>query len=249
MQMFVKRSMQVAVFAFLLVAVSLNAQVRQATDDAGNKLKVAGSVVIVDPDIELYVLTAGGLMEPNKEWSEAARRNYPAAVREVLEQADIEHKPDFDIPDGLQPSSRLGQIVRLNEAVAISIAQTSWAGSQLATKKDPNTGRYRMDWTLGPGVTELKTQTGADYALFTYVRDSYASGGRKALRILGFLAGAAMGTVTDIGGGTQFGVALLVDLNSGQVVWFNLIAREHGDLRDQESAKRTVDALLKKLPL
>ena len=55
--------------------------------------------------------------------------------------------------------------------------------------------------------SELRAATGADYALFTYVRDTYATGGRTALRVLGFLAGAAVGQIVDIGGGQQVGVA------------------------------------------
>ena len=69
----------------------------------------------------------------------------------------------------------------------MSIPSYSMPGSALATKKDAK-GKPRMDWSLGPGVAALREATGADYALFTYVRDSYASGGRTALRIFGMLA-------------------------------------------------------------
>jgi hypothetical protein len=210
---------------------------RVATDANGNPVRIQGSVVIVEPDIELALVTAGGLHEPRREWSEAARRLYPAAARTVFAEGRIEQKPDFDIPDTLDPDTRLGQVIRLNEAVAYAIAEYSGRGSRLATK-----GR-RLDWTLGPGVSELRAATGADYALFTYIRDSYTSKGRAALRILSFLAGAP------IGGGAQFGVATLVDLRTGQVVWFNLMARQTGDLRDAKGADETARQLLRGLPL
>lgn len=227
------------------------AQIRPAvaTDASGNAVKVDGSIVVIEPDIELSLVTAGGLQEPRKEWSEAARRLYPQAVRNQLAAAKIAQLPDYDVPDSLDPKSRLGQIIRLNEAVAKSIAQYSAPGSALATKKDPVTGKPRMDWTLGPGVSELQEATGADYALFTYVRDSYASGGRTALRLLAMAAGAAMGSYIDIGGGLQAGVATLVDLRTGQVVWFNLMAKGSGDLRDEKGARATAASLLKGLPL
>jgi hypothetical protein len=96
---------------------------------------------------------------------------------------------------------------------------------------------------------ELQQATGADYALFTYVRDSYASGGRTALRVFAMLAGAAMGSYVDIGGGAQIGVATLVDLRTGQVVWHNVMAKQSGDLRDEKGTKVTVDQMLKGLPL
>lgn len=53
----------------------------------------------------------------------------------------------------------------------------------------------------------------------------------------------------DIGGGTQVGVTTLVDLRTGQVVWFNFLARQTGDLRDQRGATATARHLLEGLPL
>lgn len=218
-------------------------QDRVATDEAGNPVRITGSVVIVEPDIELSLVTAGGMLEPRREWSDAARRLYPEAVTRLLEAKGTATRPAFDLPDDLPADSTLGQLVRLNEAVSMSIAVYTRPGSLLATK-----GR-RLDWTLGEGVSELREATGADYALFTYVRDSYTSGGRAALRVLALLAGAAVGQVVDIGGGQQVGVATLVDLRTGQVVWFNLMANQTGDLRDAEGAERTAKQMLTGLPL
>ena len=218
-------------------------QDRVATDGVGNPLRINGSVVLVEPDIELAEVTAGGLLEPRREWSQAARRLFPEAMGRVLAAGGKDRKPDFQIRDDLPPRSPLGQVIRLNEAVATSIAVYTRRGSHLATK-----GR-RLDWTLGPGVAALREATGADYALFTYVRDSYASDGRAAMRVLGFLAGAAMGGVVDIGGGQQLGVATLVDLRTGQVVWFNLMSNHTGDLRDPEGAAESARQMLTGLPL
>ncbi len=239
-----RRWLAVLALALLLPlqALAYN-QNRVATDESGKPVRIAGSVVVVEPDIELTLVTAGGLQEPRREWSEAARRLYPEAVARVLDGAGKARKPDFDLPDDLEATSRLGQVVRLNEAVAMSIAVYTRSGSYLATK-----GR-KLDWTLGEGVSELREATGADYALFTYIRDSYSSGGRAALRVLGFLAGAAVGQVVDIGGGQQVGVATLVDLRTGQVVWFNLMANQTGDLRDAAGAAETAKDLLRGFPL
>ncbi len=239
-----------ALLAALFAAGQASAQFRPqvATDAAGNLLKVDGSIVLVEPDIELSLITAGGLQEPRKEWTEAARRLFPAQIHSQLAGRDVELKQDYDIPDELDPTSQLGQILRLNQTVSISIFQYSMPGNVLATKKDQH-GKARLDWSLGPGVATLREQTGADYALFTYVRDSYTSGGRAALRVFGLLLGAAMGGVLDIGGGSQVGVATLVDLRTGQVVWYNLLAKQSGDLRDEAGARKTVQQLLLKLPL
>lgn len=211
---------------------------RVATGPDGQPLHIQGSVVVIEPDIQLSEVLAGGVQEPRREWTENARRLYPAAVRSRLTAAGKQTRPDYVIDDDMPPESRLGQVIRLNEAVSLSVLAYTQPGSQLATKGD------RLDWTLGPGVSELQKVTGADYALFTYVRDSYTSGGRKALRIIGFLALGG-----DIGGGSQIGVTTLVDLRTGQVVWFNFLARQTGDLRDPQGARDTVDDLLRGLPL
>jgi len=242
-----------AVFATLFLILVQPAQAytnpKSATTASGEALKINGSVVVIEPDIELTLVTAGGLREPRKEWSETARRLFPQAARQVLQGRGGSPKPDYDVPDGLDPASRQGQIIRLNQAVAMSIAQYSQPGSALATKKDPLTGKPRMDWSLGAGVSELREATGADYALFTYIRDSYSSGGRTALRAFAMLAGAAMGSYVDIGGGAQIGVATLVDLRTGQVVWFNLMANQSGDLRDEKGTRATANQMLRGLPL
>lgn len=232
------------VLAALLVALACTPALAYnqngvATDAAGNPIRISGSVVIIEPDIELSEVLAGGVAEPRKEWTEAARRLYPAEVHRRLASAGTRQAPDYDIPDDLPSDSRLGQIIRLNQAVSVSVLAYTSPGNQLATKRGK-----RLDWTLGPGVSELRQATGADYALFTYVRDSYTSGGRKALRVAALLLLGG-----DIGGGSQVGVTTLVDLRSGQVVWFNFISKQTGDLRDEAGAAATAQRMLKGLPL
>ncbi len=216
---------------------------RVATDAEGNPLRIEGSVAVIEPDIELSEVTAGGLQEPRKEWSDTARRLFPAEVRDQLQGQRVVMVPDYDIPDDLDPASQLGQIIRLYDVVAYSIAESTAPGSVLATKRDEK-GRPRMDWSLGPGVSVLREQTGADYALFTLIRDSYTSSGRAALRVLGFVLGGG-----DIGGGVQFGVTALVDLRTGQVIWHNILAKQTGDLRTPDGARKTVRQLLNKFPV
>jgi len=222
-----------------LAPAALAAKNRVATDAEGKPVRISGSVVIVEPNIELSQVLAGGVEEPRREWSEAARRLYPAEVHRRLQAAGTRRQPDYDIPDDLPPDTRLGQVLRLNEAVSISILAYTSPGNTLATKRGK-----RLDWTLGPGVEELRKATGADYALFTYIRDSYTSAGRKALRVVGLLLLGG-----DIGGGRQVGVTTLVDLRTGQVVWFNFLAKQTGDLRDPQGAQRTAEDMLKGIPL
>jgi hypothetical protein len=101
----------------------------------------------------------------------------------------------------------------------------------------------RFDWTLGAGVKPLQARTGADYALFVLLRDSYASAGRVALMV-----GAAVLGV-GVPGGRQIGFASLVDLRSGDILWFNRLFNPAGDLRTPEPAAKAVQSLLTQMPL
>jgi len=205
----------------------------------GKPVKIEGSLVMIEPDIELSEVLVGGIREPRQEWSDKARELYPQAVDRILGNGKIERKPNLKVIGSIEPNSRIGQLVRLNVAVSRSILFYTASGNRLATKKDK-----QLDWSLGTGVQELREKTGADYALFTYIEDSYTSAGRAALRVVGFLLLGG-----DIGGGAQVGVTTLVDLRTGQVVWFNFLAKQSGDLRDEKGANATAAVMLKGFPL
>ncbi len=224
------------VVALAMVGGCASTQVRTVKDPSGSPLAVAGNVVLIEPDIELAELAAGGLAEPRKEWTTAARQLYPQAARELLATKGIRMAPDFTLPVDAGPDNRLRQLTLLSQAVSMSILQYS-RGYGPGTLRNKH-GKF--DWSLGPGATELRAATGADYGLFTYIRDSYASGGRKAMRIIGLVALGG-----DIGGGTQIGVASLVDLRTGQVVWHNLLVDQTGDLRNLQGARETAGDLLR----
>lgn len=50
-------------------------------------------------------------------------------------------------------------------------------------------------------------------------------------------------------GGTQVGYASLVDLNTGQVLWFNRMIRTTGDLREADKAAESLNALMQGFPV
>ena len=227
--------------ALLAVALAMlqgcaSTSVRTATDMSGKPIALAGNVVLIEPDIELSELGAGGMAEPRKEWTTAAGLLYPQAAREALARQGIGMAADFALPADAGPDNRLRQLVLLSEAVSMSILQYSRSSGQGPLRNKHG----KFDWSLGPGVQELRQATGADYGLFTYIRDSYASGGRTAMRVAGLLLLGG-----DIGGGMQIGVASLVDLRTGQVVWHNLLVDQTGDLRNLAGARETADDLLK----
>jgi len=129
------------------------------------------------------------------------------------------------------------QLVKLHEVVGRTILVHQYVqGFGLPNKKGS------FDWSLGDKASFLKKKYGTDYALVVYIRDSYATAGRAAMMV----AAAALGV--GIPGGVQVGFASLVDLETGQVVWFSRLARGTGDIRNNESAKESVAALLTDFP-
>jgi hypothetical protein len=132
---------------------------------------------------------------------------------------------------------RLNQIQKLHGAVGKAILIHQYVQQlQLPTKKG------QFDWTLGPSVQALREQSGADYALFVYIRDSYTSAGRVAVQILAAIAHVSLQ------GGQQLGFVSLVDLKTGNIVWYNLLARNTGDLRTADAAKEVAKTLLTGFP-
>lgn len=191
-------------------------------------------VLLMQPDVELYELTAGGLLEPKAEWTGSAREYVTTALREELQRKGARVIP-YQPPSG-NPSKEHAhtQLVKLHDAVGGSIL---FFGAALPTKKG------KLDWTLGEGVGVLRDDFGTDYGLFILLRDSYSSGGRRTLMVMGALIGVG------VPGGRQVGFASLVDLRSGGILWFNQLVDPAGDLRTAEAAREAVKRLLENLPL
>jgi hypothetical protein len=125
---------------------------------------------------------------------------------------------------------RIGQIIRLHEAVGGSILSLN---TLLPTKKN------NFDWTLGPGARELAEAQNARYALFVYSRGTYSSAGRIVMAVL--FGGAT---------GAQLMFASLVDLQTGNIIWFNFaIAGPNADMRLPDGAASLVTSLMKDSPL
>ncbi len=197
------------------------------------------SVLLMPADVELSLLTTGGLLEPNAEWTEQGRQNVIAALKAEMAERNIEAVSYADDSDPTyQIAATDEQLVKLHEAVGGAIMTHNYLpGQTLPTMKD------RFDWTLGAGARQLREAHEADYALFVYAEDSFSSDGRVALNIALALLGAG------VHGGRQVAFASLVDLDDGRVVWFNVLQSGGGDLRDPKLARQAIDQLLDSSPL
>lgn len=198
-------------------------------------------IILMPVDIELSVLTAGGQLEPNAEWTATACNLVRKAISEKMTSGDIHTITEKDLATvTLDPDEAAlqKQLIKLHEMVGRSILVHKYVEPLNLPGKE---GKF--DWSLGTEAQFLRDKYKADYALFVYLRDSYASGGRVVLMV----AAAAFGV--GIPGGSQVGFASLVDLRNGEVVWFNRLLRGEGDLRNDADAGRTVEILLTDFPM
>jgi hypothetical protein len=194
-------------------------------------------ILVMPPDVELAELTAAGLSEPRADWTDLAKEHLAHALREE-EAARGLALVDYD-PAGVTPERRdeLDQVVKLHALVGDSILDHQYTYFAKLPGMDGH-----FDWSLGPATRALRAASGAEYALFTHVRDTYTSTGRALL----MLAAAAM--TIPVLGGSQTGFVSLVDLATGDIVWFNRIERLRGDLRTLDAARETAKKLLEDLP-
>lgn len=198
------------------------------------------SLLVMRPYVSVGQIQTGGLVEPRAEWTEQARGFILEALRQ--QQAQRGGRTHIlETREGVQGMSadEVAEIERLFSAVGSAIVVHRYAGLTLPTKR-----RQGLDWTLGEDAVRLGRASGMDYALFMSAQDSYASDGRIALQVLG-IAGCLIGfCAPQIGGGSQQAYASLVDLRTGDVVWFNVVQAQTGDIRTQEGAAQLVDRLL-----
>lgn len=227
-----RRGKALAVIAALLLlsgcATTTNVQQIDKLESIGEDPRI----VLMPPDIRYYLLTASGIPEANAEWTEAAKTNFSKALLDYADTigADVKTISANNMsPDEIQYET-------LHSAVGLTLLTHYFGYAPLPSKAG------RFDWSLGPGVSAIADNHDADYALFVYYRDYQASGGRVAFAILAAAAGVGVST------GTEHGFASLVDLKTGDIVWFNVVTTGKGELRNADDAAKTVDALFKDIP-
>lgn len=217
--------------AWLFFTFAATAGANERLAQGFTALPSGAKVVVMPMDVELFSMSAGGVLEPQAEWTIQALDNLKVAIR----NRPAKNGAAFNGFQG-EPDLAIEDFNRLHGAVGAAINIHHLGPLKLPTKEG------RLEWTLGPEVSLIKQKTGADYALFTFIRDSYASNERKAAIVVAALFGVGLTA------GVQVGYASLVDLNTGDVVWFNRLIRGYGDLREPDNAKESLDALLQSFP-
>lgn len=188
------------------------------------------TIALMPMDVRLSQLDASGVSEPRSEWTRAAK----GFMHDEFSHFVMERGTNMVDGSGIQ-DEKLVDLLSLHAVVGNTIMIHHYM-VPLPTK-----GK-NLDWSLGREASALRDKLHADYGLFIYVRDSYSSGGRVALQILAAAAGVG------VQGGTQIGFASLVDLRTGDIVWFNKLFSTTGDLRKEKPARSTFARLMTGFP-
>jgi hypothetical protein len=228
----------------LLLAASTSlaacVQTRQFADVEFQPPQGDYDMVVMRPSVQVGRINLGGTIEQRADWTDTSRALILAELRR--QQASrggrtliLERREDAA---GV-PAERVAELERLFQAVGNSIILHRYLRVELPTKR-----RQGLDWTLGEDAVAFGRATGMEYALFLHASDAYATDERIVLQVLG-AAGCLIGfCAPQIGGGSQQAYASLVDLRTGDVVWFNFLQSQTGDIRKPEGAAKLVERLL-----
>ena len=193
---------------------------------------------LVQPEVEVCEITAGGMREIRDEWCDLGRKNIIAALDDTLTARQINFKKiSVD-------SVSLGEwkdIYALYKAVSQSIRVHTNGGPHVFPEKVKN-----FEYSIG-AIDRIIQKYNCDSLIIVYASDEISTAGRKALMGLGAIAGAFTGVVVmPRGGATTLNIAV-VD-SSGDVLWYNSKTLGGYDLRDPGSAWKLVESIALDFP-
>lgn len=192
-------------------------------------------LMVMQPDISVGVLTAGGSFEFREDWTKQATQNVIRALKKQRLGRGVQTKVAVSKEDTGADPALVADLTWLHTVVGEAVRTHKFGAMPvmpLPTKKN------RVDWTLGEPAVKFGAATKYDYALFLHATDSFSSGARKALYVATVLTGGVLQS------GAQRAYASLVDLKTGELVWFNTSFSNNGDIRTPEGAEDLVSSLL-----
>jgi hypothetical protein len=196
-------------------------------------------VLLLPVEFDVYEQSAGGMRELVKDWTDAARANITSAATDVLgERTGLEL---VTMPE-LTPQEQQALHDHVGVAKLVAFQGTMLGGKAWERR------RADFDRNLGDGLAFLHEKTTADYLLLIDGAQAKQTGGSVFAQVLLAAAG-----VIAPGGGT-FVRAMLIDLEAGQVKWFNqsfgmqLFGVTGSDARQTDDTKDMLRGLFKPYP-
>ena len=195
--------------------------------------KNSPKILLMPIDIEICELTLAGMCEPNAVWTKNSEENIIISFKEVLNKRNAVLKK-YNINE---KNDNIIQLIKLHTQIGQEIINNEYGPFELPTKKEFN-------WTIGKKVKLLKNKYKSDYAIFIYFRDQYSSTERFIYNIVTAVLFPGIIPI----GGSQLAFGSLVNLDNGEITWFNGYYRSFGDVRDLENARDTVNKLFEEFP-
>ena len=189
--------------------------------------------LLMPVDIEICELTIAGMCEPSASWTKDSKQNIITSFKDILSSRNA----ILNEYDTSSETDELIQLIKLHSQMGQEIINNEYGLYQLPTKTD-------FKWNLGKKVKLLKKQYKSDYAVFIFFRDQYSSTERVIYNIVTAVLFPGIIPI----GGSQIAFASLVNLNNGEISWFNGYYRSFGDVRDLEKARDTVNKIFEEFP-
>ncbi|MEM6650479.1 MAG: hypothetical protein AAF603_09545 [Pseudomonadota bacterium] len=230
-------------FIWLIISLSLGGCITTNTHQTTNDLNWPADgarILVIEPDVTLGFINASEFREAKADWTLSAQALLYAELEEQLKVKKKEVVP-FKLKEASAPQL---QLLKLHDVVSLVILQHKYENNDLPSKVDD------FDWSLGPGVDVFRQSHQADYALILMVRGEYASIAKQIVNGASILSSAFTG-ITFMGStGQQIILASLVDLKTGDIIWFNKAVTTAGtDMRKERGARDIVRRLLQTAPL
>jgi hypothetical protein len=187
-----------------------------------------GSVLLVEPNVKVY--SEDAVLQADR--TETAISHMRAAL--LSKTAAMSLKARELSKAQMQNAA---EVSALHGVVGRSIAMHLYPPNRLASKA------AQLDWSFGEATAPLREMSGADYALFIWIRNAQANAGTG---LAALAIGLARGKFTDE---VQVGHASLVDLRTGRILWFDHVNRAGRDLIEPASAVEIVSRLLRFFPV
>ena len=190
-------------------------------------------ILLMPVDIEICELTLAGMCEPSASWTQNSRENIITSFEEILNKRNAILKKY----NKNEQNDEIIQVIKLHTQIGQEIINNEYGPFELPTKKEFN-------WTLGKKVKLLEKKYKSDYAIFIFFRDQYSSTKRVIYNIVTAVLFPGIIPI----GGSQLAFGSLVNLDNGEITWFNGYYRSFGDVRDLENARDTVNKLFEEFP-
>jgi len=210
---------------------------------AGNaEQRMPRKMLLLPPDIRVHEISAGGVVEQVDDWTISASNHAMKSLREIEGSKSLfELKETPALTDAEKQT--LDQHLALYELVAGS-ADFSKSGPFAPWRERAK----NFDFTLGPGLRELAERSDLDAAVIVIGSDYISSSGRKATMALGILAAALTGVAVIPVGGTAYVSVGVVDMRTGNLLWFATSRGQTNDLRQEQQVRAVLDKLFTGYP-